>query len=149
MPERPTVESTATSTELARVRWLSAQLDRRYIDPLLGFFLPGAGDLLASSMGAYVVYIAWKAGSSKLLLARMLANLAIDAGLGSLPLVGDIFDVFFKANQKNLQLLDRRSHAPSEHRWRDLAYLILAGLLFLGALVLPVLALIAVIGWLF
>ena len=87
--------------------------------------------------------------SPPMLLARMLVNLAVDAGIGSLPLVGDIFDVFFKANLKNLKLLERRSHEPTAHRWRDLAFLVLAGLLFLAALVLPVLVLIAVLRWLF
>ena len=58
--------ATATRAELERVRWLSKQLDRRYIDPILGLLVPGLGDLLSSSMGTYLVYVAWKAGSSKL-----------------------------------------------------------------------------------
>jgi len=91
--------------ELERVRKLTRVLDHYMVDPLLGFVLPGIGDLIGSLVGLYVVGIAVRRKASPVIVARMLLNLAIDAGIGIVPLLGDVADIAFKANDKNLRLL--------------------------------------------
>jgi hypothetical protein len=74
------------------------------LDPLLGLF-PGGGDLVSLAVSAYAITQARKLGAPNALLLRMVVNAAMDAGLGTIPIAGDIFDIFFKANTKNLKLL--------------------------------------------
>jgi len=96
------------TADLERVRTLSRVLDHYLVDPLLGLVLPGAGDLIGSLLGLYIVAIAVRRRTSPIIIARMLLNLAIDAGIGIVPLLGDVADLAFKANDKNVQLLLER-----------------------------------------
>src|SRR5215831_8596655 len=90
---------------------LARWLDGRFVDPLLGLLLPGIGDLLGSALGLYPVALAWRRGAPKTLLARMILNLAADAAGGAIPIVGDIWDSFFHAHARNLDLLRARQSA--------------------------------------
>ena len=73
-------------------------------DSLLGL-IPGVGDAIGMGISLYALVLAQRMGAPKSLLFKMLANSAIDAGVGAIPLVGDVFDVFFKSNTKNLKLV--------------------------------------------
>ncbi|MDE2445205.1 MAG: DUF4112 domain-containing protein [Alphaproteobacteria bacterium] len=74
-------------------------------DAVVGL-VPGVGDVGAALVSLYIVLEAKKLGAPNALLVRMLANVAIDTGLGAMPVVGDVFDVLFKSNLKNIDLLD-------------------------------------------
>ncbi|MBK8768968.1 MAG: DUF4112 domain-containing protein [Rhizobiales bacterium] len=74
------------------------------MDSVLGL-VPGAGDAIGFGISAYAVILAHRMGAPPALLVKMLANAAIDAGVGSIPVAGDVFDLFFKANTRNLRLL--------------------------------------------
>jgi hypothetical protein len=74
------------------------------IDPLLGI-VPVAGDVLAGLLSLYVVAEAVRLGVSTATLVRMLANVAVDVAGGSIPVVGDLFDVAWKANARNADLV--------------------------------------------
>lgn len=74
------------------------------IDAIIGL-VPGLGDVATTLLSSYIVWEARNLGVSKFALARMLANLGIHAAVGSLPLVGDIFDAFFRVNQRNMRIL--------------------------------------------
>lgn len=76
-------------------------------DALIGL-VPGVGDGITGLMSLYLVAEAARLGVGKTTLARMLANLAVDAAVGTVPVLGDVFDVGFKANRRNLTLLERR-----------------------------------------
>lgn len=76
-------------------------------DNVLGL-VPGVGDAAAFAISAYVVYEAHRLGAPEKMLGRMAANVAIDAVVGSVPILGDVFDVAFKANRRNVEML--RSH---------------------------------------
>jgi hypothetical protein len=104
--------------EIARVRTLVRVLDHYLVDPLLGLLLPGIGDLIGSLLGLYVVVVAARRRMSPVIVARMLLNLALDAGIGAIPIAGDIADFAFKANEKNLALLEAR-HATARATPRD------------------------------
>lgn len=74
------------------------------MDALIGF-IPGVGDLVSFLISGYVVSIAVNKGASGFVLARMVLNIVIDAVVGAVPILGDIFDIAFKANQRNVKLL--------------------------------------------
>ncbi len=94
------------------------------LDPLIGL-LPIAGDTVTTLLSLYVVYEAHRAGLPKSALLRMAANIAIDAGISAVPVLGDIGDIFWRANRRNLAIFDdylarRRSGAIIEGKWRSL-----------------------------
>lgn len=101
---------------LEQVRWLAGLMDDRYVvpgtrvrfgwDSILGLF-PGLGDALTSIISLLIVHHAWQTGASPFTLARMIGNVAADFLLGSIPFVGDLFDVAFKANRRNARLLEQ------------------------------------------
>src|SRR5437773_4844952 len=91
---------------------LSRWLDDRFLDPLLGLVLPGAGDLLGLALGLYPVWLAWRRRAPKPLLARMILNVAADAAGGAIPIVGDIWDFLFRSNARNVALLEARVTGP-------------------------------------
>lgn len=76
------------------------------LDALVGL-VPGVGDLLGTVLSSYIVLQAAQLGVSKATLVRMVINIAIEGVLGSVPFAGDVFDAAWKANQKNVVLLDR------------------------------------------
>ena len=75
------------------------------LDPLLGLF-PGIGDLGSGLIGLIIIARARQLGVRKRVVLRMLLNLGIDTVLGSVPIVGDLFDVAWKANRKNVRLIE-------------------------------------------
>lgn len=74
------------------------------IDSLIGL-IPGIGDFLTALLGLYIIGRAAVLGGSFLLILRMLFNLLIDAILGAFPLVGDVFDLAFRSNSMNINML--------------------------------------------
>lgn len=80
------------------------------LDPILGI-VPGVGDGVATLFSLYIVLEAVRAGVSRSMLLRMLANIGVDAVVGSIPVVGPVFDAFWKANKWNARLLE--SHVES------------------------------------
>lgn len=74
------------------------------LDGLIGL-IPGAGDLSTFAVSGYMVWIMAKNGASGFVLARITMNILVDALLGSIPLLGDIFDIAFKANMRNMRLM--------------------------------------------
>ena len=73
------------------------------LDPIVGV-LPVAGDAVAAALSGYIILESARLGVSYLTLLRMLANVGVDFAVGSVPVVGDIFDVAWKANVRNLRL---------------------------------------------
>lgn len=76
------------------------------LDPIIGL-IPGAGDGVSAMLGLYLVYQAWRLGVPTSLLARMVGNLFLDWLVGSVPMVGDLFDAAFKAHRRNARLMRR------------------------------------------
>ena len=76
------------------------------IDAMIGL-VPGIGDVITTAIALYIVKEARELGAPGHLVARMIANVAIDGLVGAVPLFGDLFDVAFRANRRNLALLLR------------------------------------------
>jgi hypothetical protein len=75
------------------------------IDPLIGL-IPGYGDAFAAALSLYVVGEAALAGAPKGTLLRMCVNVTVDALVGTVPVLGDFFDAGWKANERNVALLE-------------------------------------------
>ena len=76
------------------------------LDSLIGL-IPGAGDALMLLVSLRIIWLGKSLGMPKLLIAQMVKNSAIDFGLGFIPIIGDIVDIFYKANQKNVRIMER------------------------------------------
>ena len=86
------------------------------LDPLLGL-VPGVGDVAGATLSAAIITAAVRHGVSRFTLVRMAGNVALDATLGIVPLLGDLFDAAWKANRRNLILLERHlSESPTAAR---------------------------------
>jgi hypothetical protein len=107
--------------------------------------IPGAGDAAGAVLAGWILVEAIRMGASRATLVRIAGNVALDAGLGAVPLIGDIFDFAWKANLRNVALLERHLAAPVRAQRADRSFvaLVLFGLcagavalLALGALLM-------------
>jgi hypothetical protein len=108
---------------IARLDVLASLLDTAFIvpgtnirfgvDALIGL-VPGIGDVVTTLMSLYIVQEARALGAPRHLIARMLVNVALDGVVGAVPLLGDAFDVMWRANRRNMTLLQR--HLAGEAR---------------------------------
>ena len=109
--------------ELERFRVVATELDARWRlpgtpirfgwDAVVGL-VPGLGDALAGLVGSYGLYVGWRLGAPTVVLARVLLNLGVETLVGSVPIAGDLFDIAFRGNLRNLALLDRWVARPHE-----------------------------------
>jgi hypothetical protein len=139
----------APDPELERVRRLARIFDRYLVDPIVGLVAPGAGDLAGSLLGLYAVSLALRRKLSPVVVARMLLNLSVDALLGAVPLLGDLFDLGFRAHERNARLLAERAGGGGEATPRDWLLVAGAAAVFVGSLGLAIYAVVALIRVLF
>ena len=85
------------------------------LDAIMGL-VPGAGDALGALLSAYVVVVGMREGVSGTTLLRMLGNIALETIVGVVPLLGDVFDAGWKANVRNVMLIDEHLEAPERQR---------------------------------
>lgn len=76
------------------------------LDGIIGL-IPGVGDVIGAMASWIIILAAWLRGVPRVTLARMLANVAIETIVGAVPILGDAFDIAWKANRKNFALLER------------------------------------------
>lgn len=118
----------SAEARLARLRAVARVMDdavkipvlgiRVGLDPVLGL-LPGAGDVLGAAVSGWTVVMAARLGASGTVVARMLLNIGVDALVGAVPLLGDLFDVAFKANRRNLRIVEEHVADPHTTRRRS------------------------------
>lgn len=147
VPEVGTIERRVE--RLRRVGWM---LDSTFklpgtgirfgVDSLIGL-VPGLGDLVAGALSLYIIAESARLGVPRGLLLRMGWNVAVDTFVGEVPILGDIFDVAWKANMRNLALLEDHLQQPvaSARSSRGFVVVLCLGLLLLtvGAITLAVL----------
>lgn len=146
MSQSPQLFSVTTDSKLAslqRLRKLTRLLDnaiaipgttfRVGLDPILGL-LPGIGDFLGTALSAYIVIEAARLGLPRATLGRMVFNVLAESVFGAVPVLGDLFDFAWKANVKNMELLETHFSVAREsekgNRW--FVFLLLAGLIIVG-----------------
>ena len=97
-------------------RYLAEMMDRRFtvpgtsiqigLDPILGL-IPGVGDVVANLAGSFILLVAAQAQLPKIVLVRMSLHIVLNGVIGAVPILGDVFSVWFKSNVKNVELLER------------------------------------------
>jgi hypothetical protein len=110
--------------KLLRLKLLSNRLDEiitipgtKYkigIDPIIGT-IPIIGDLLGSIISIYILYSGSKIGLSSRIIAKMSLNIGFDFVLGLIPIIGDIFDMGWKANKRNVKLIENNINKSDEN----------------------------------
>lgn len=111
------------------------------LDALIGW-IPGIGDVAAAAASCFIVFASWRRGAAPVTLARMVTNILLETMVGGIPVVGDFFHVFWKANRRNYRLLIREKEAPRAKTWRDLVFLIVLVVGAIAAVTIPILVLI-------
>jgi hypothetical protein len=106
------------------------------LDPIIGL-VPGIGDAIGAIVSVFIVFQAARLGAPKSTLVRMMSNIGLDTIVGEIPLLGDLFDFGWKANNRNIALLEQHLQQPvTAHRASRRVLLLLAlGLLLLLAAV--------------
>jgi hypothetical protein len=139
--------SRVADPEIERARTIARWMDKYGLDPLIGL-IPGIGDVIGAGLGLYIVSIAARKGVSKAVIARMLLHLGIDMIVGAVPVIGDVADFFYKANEKNLALLEERvgeGKADGMTQAVDWAYLIGAVVAVVGLFALVIYGLVRLV----
>jgi hypothetical protein len=119
-------------------RWMDSRFripgtDIRFgLDSVIGL-IPGVGDLSTFAVSGYLIWLMAQNGASGNVLARMVINVLFDSLLGSIPLIGDLFDVAFKANNKNMRLMQKHY---TEGRYRGGAWKAIIPVLIILGLVI-------------
>lgn len=144
-------EGESVAPELVWVDSASRMLDTKFRIPgtdirfgadfLLGLF-PGVGDVISFGFSGVLVMTLAKNGASPMLAARMLFNVILDLLVGSIPVLGNIFDLFYKANYRNVQLM-QEYYVKGEHRgsvWPVVLGVLAVVVLILGLLIWGVIA---------
>jgi hypothetical protein len=115
------------------------------LDGILGL-IPGLGDVLGALIGMLIVLRAIQAGIPRVVIARMMTNIAIDTFVGSIPILGDTFDFVFKSNSKNLRIYEEalnagHSRAAAARHWGFFIALFAGLAIFVVVMVLGIVAL--------
>lgn len=146
-----TIQGELVDDELKQLKQLAWLMDESITIPGIGYkigldgligLIPGVGDLITASVSSYIIARANQMGIPRVVLLRMAGNTAIDVIIGTVPLLGDLFDIGWKANRRNLQLIvDHRENPMKTNRT---SWWMVGGLLSL--IVLAFVGMIAIIG---
>ena len=138
----------STHRSLKHIDYLARLMDAQFrvpgtnfrfgLDAIIGL-IPGGGDLSTFAVSGYMLWIMAQNGASGYVLARMVLNVLFDTLIGSIPLIGDVFDVFYKSNMRNLRLMQEH-YREGRHRgsaWKVIIpvllvlFLIIVGVIWL------------------
>lgn len=137
--------------------WIAKLMDAQFtvpgtkfkfgLDGIIGL-IPGAGDISTFAVSAYLLTIMARNGASGYVMARMVLNVVIDALFGMVPIIGDLFDIAFKANMRNLNLM-KEHYVEGRHRggaWKIIVPVLLLLFIVVAAIIW---ASYKLISWLF
>ncbi|MEA5578077.1 DUF4112 domain-containing protein [Anabaena sp. UHCC 0451] len=138
------IEADGYSATLKRIRQISKVLDNAItipgtqvgigLDPIIGL-IPVGGDVLGLIFSTYIIIESARLGVSRATLGRMIVNIIIDALVGAIPMLGDLFDFAWRANNYNLNLLEDYLKSPGEKKKADQGFIIA---LFVGLFLLAI-----------
>lgn len=117
------------------------------IDPILGL-IPGIGDLASPVLSLFFIWHGLRLGVPRVVLARMVLNILIDAGVGAIPVLGDVFDFAWQANTWNLALLERHAMPGRRATSGDYLFVTLCAMVVIVAALVPVLLIWLGLAWL-
>jgi hypothetical protein len=148
-PEQFSITPDGYAPRLKRLRQLSRLLDNIVnipgtkvgigLDPIIGL-LPIGGDALGLLLSFYIIVEAAQLGVSTATLARMVMNVIVDSLVGAIPMLGDLFDFAWKANNYNIILLEEALKSPQENKKADKSFIVVftIGLFFLAIVLIAI-----------
>jgi hypothetical protein len=107
------------------------------LDALIGW-VPGIGDAMSGVASFLIVFASWRRGVKWITLSRMIANVLLETAIGAIPVAGDAFHVFWKANRRNYRLLLREREQPGSHTDRDWIFLIIILVIAFAVVAVPI-----------
>ncbi len=141
--DKTTITPIKTSAQLPDMKWvdrISHLMDSRFripgtrfrfgLDPILGL-LPGVGDAASLAVSGVLIYHMARFGASRKLVIMMAGNVMLDALLGSIPILGNIFDFFSKANERNIRLL-KRHYQEGKYQGSGTGILVVVGIILIA-----------------
>lgn len=139
----PALQRIKTIANLMDAKFKIPGTDIRFgLDALIGL-IPGAGDLTGFGISGYMIWVMAHNGASGFVLARMILNVLIDTMFGSIPILGDLFDVAFKSNLRNMRLMEQHYE---QGRHNGSAWKVIVPVLLL--LLLVIVGIVVLIYWL-
>lgn len=146
-----------TTTDFSWIDKLSSFLDSKYklpgtnfrfgIDPIIGL-IPGLGDVTSFTFSSFLILLMAKKGASGKVVTLMVINVLFDTIIGSIPVIGTIFDFFYKANNRNVRLL-KRHYEEGKYQGSGKGVLVITIIVLVIILVLLLIFLFKMIGYLF
>ncbi|MBE9232086.1 DUF4112 domain-containing protein [Cuspidothrix issatschenkoi LEGE 03284] len=148
-PEQFSITPDGYAPRLKRLRQLSRLLDNMVnipgtkvgigLDPIIGL-LPIGGDVLGLLFSFYIIIEAAQLGVSTATLARMVMNVIVDSLVGAIPMLGDLFDFAWKANNYNIILLEEALKSPQKNKKADKSFMVVfsIGLFFLAIVLIAI-----------
>ncbi|MEO6923544.1 MAG: DUF4112 domain-containing protein [Bryocella sp.] len=110
------------------------------LDGIIGF-VPGIGDFLTGAASTIIVLAAFFRGVPMITIARMVLNLVIEVGVGLVPVLGDLFDIAWRANRRNYHLLEKSLQGEPRNKAKDYLFFVLLGIGLLALAMVPFLVL--------
>ena len=107
------------------------------LDAVIGW-VPGIGDAMAGFASFLIVFAAWRRGAQVVTLVRMIANVLLETTVGAIPLAGDVFHIFWKANRRNYLLLIREKQQPGSNTRRDWMFLAIILFTVIAVVAVPI-----------
>lgn len=132
--------------DFRQLEWIAKLMDAQFTVPGTNFkfgldgiigLIPGAGDISTFAVSAYLLTIMARNGASGHVMARMVLNVVVDAVVGMIPILGDLFDIAFKANMRNLKLM-KEHYVEGRHKggvWKILVPVLLLLLIVVGGII--------------
>ncbi len=117
------------------------------LDGVIGL-VPGMGDVIAGLLSLIIPLAAWIRGLPYITIVRMAVNVGIGVLIGSIPILGDVFDIAWKANRRNYQLLRRHLGEPRQHAWRDWTFLLVLAACLGAVFAIPLIIVAWLVVWL-
>ncbi|WP_020535161.1 DUF4112 domain-containing protein [Lewinella cohaerens] len=140
--ERPELKWLDTTTQLLDNRFRIPGTEVRFgFDFLIGL-IPGIGDVVSLGISGMLVTVMARKGASGMVIVKMLWNIFLDAIIGTVPIIGDLFDLSYRANRRNLELL-KEHYEEGEHQGSATFVVIMVLLFVIGIFI----SAIYLIGW--
>ncbi|MEO6404708.1 MAG: DUF4112 domain-containing protein [Ferruginibacter sp.] len=136
-PLPPALQKLSSLAKLMDSKFRVPGTDIRFgLDALIGL-VPGAGDLTTFGISGYMLWVMANNGASGFVLARMILNVLIDTLVGAIPILGDLFDVAFKSNIRNMRLMEQH-YTDGRHNgsaWKVIIPVLLILFIFIAGIV--------------